>query len=88
MSSRHLVTRAKEHLNLNDNRKSTNKDHLQHCKSCTTSEINLHLSLTILKKCSSEYNTKTHEGLLATQSKLLLNKQLYANSCFLLLKIV
>ena len=44
MSSRHSVASAREDLNLNNNRKSAVKDHLQQCKSSSQSEIDLHLS--------------------------------------------
>ena len=55
MSSRHLSTRAKEHLNLADSRKSAIKDHLYSCDICSN---NLDMdSFTILKKCNSEYET-------------------------------
>ena len=79
--SRHLVTRAREHLNLNNNKKRAIKGYLQQCKSCSKNEIELFSSFAVLKKCSSEYNAKIHEALLINQSKPLLNKQLYANIC-------
>ena len=75
MSSGYLGTRARRYLNLNNSRKSATKDHLQQCKSCSESETTLHSSFTVLKKCRSEYNTKTHEALIIIQSKPLLNKQ-------------
>ena len=87
MSSRHLVTKLREYLNLNNNRKSAIKDHLQDCESCSKGEINLHSSFTVLSKCSSEYIPKIHDTLLIKQSKPLLNKQLYANGCSFLLRI-
>ena len=72
MSSRHLVTRAKEHMNLDSNRKST-KWSLQ---TCSKTEINLYSSFTVLKKCSSEYSAKIHKAMIIKQSKPLHNKQL------------
>ena len=48
-------------LNLNNNRKSSTKNHLQQCKSCSKSEINLLSSFTILKNCSSEHSAKIYE---------------------------
>ena len=72
MSSRHLVIRARKHLNLNKIGKSAIKDHLQQqCKSWSKTEINLHWSFTVLKKCSSEYSAITHDVLLLKQSKRL-----------------
>ena len=64
MEQRHLDTRAREHLNLNNDRKSAIKDHLQQCESCSKSEINLYSSFIVLKKCSCEYNAKIHEPML------------------------
>ena len=58
-------------------RKNAIKKHLQQCKSCSKSEINLHSSFTLLRICSSQYNAKIHEALLIKQSKPLRNKQLY-----------
>ena len=48
MSFRRLATRAKEHLNLNNNRKSAIKDHLQQCESCSKSKVILHSSFTVI----------------------------------------
>ena len=86
MSSRHLVTRAREHLNLNSNTKSAITDHLQQCTSYFKIEINLYSSFTVLKKCSSEYNVKIHKAMFIKQNKPLLIKQLYVNGCSFLLK--
>ena len=87
MSSRHLAIRAREHLKLDNNRKSATMDHLQQCKSCFKPEINLYSSFRVLKKCLSEYNAKIHKTLLIKQNKPLLNKRLYENRCSFLLKI-
>ena len=87
MSSRHLAVRAKEHLNLSNNKKSAIKDHLLHCNVCSEIDISLDSSFTVLKKCSSEYDTKIHEAFLIKRHRPFLNKQLYANGCSVLLKI-
>ena len=87
MSSRRLVTSAKEHSNLDTCRKGAIKDHLQQFNSCFKSEINLHSSFTVLKKRSSEYKAKIHSALLIKQSKPLFNEQLHANCCSSLLKL-
>ena len=81
MSSRHLITREREYLNLNNNRKTAIKNHLQQCKSCSKTKIDFYSSFAVLKKCSFEYNAKIHEALLIIQNKPLLNKQLYMNVC-------
>ena len=85
MSSRHLSTRAKEHLNLADSRKSAIKDHLYSCDICSN---NLDMdSFTILKKCNSEYETKIHEALLIKKRGPKFNKQVYASGASFLLDI-
>ena len=85
MSSRHLSTRAKEHLNLADSRKSAIKDHLYSCDICSN---NLDMdSFTILKKCNSEYKTKIHEAPLIKKRGPKLNKQVYASDASFLLDI-
>ena len=85
MSSRHLSTRAKEHLNLADKRKSAIKDHLYSCDICSN---NLDMdSFTVLKKCNSEYETKIHEALLIKKQGPKLNKQVYASGASFLLDI-
>ena len=89
MSSKHLVTEARKHLNLNKNGKSAIKGRLQQRRptSWSKTEINLYWSFTVLKKCSSEHSAIIHEVLLIRQSKQLLNKQLYADDCSFLLKV-
>ena len=79
-SSRHLVARAREYLNLNNGRTRAITYHLQQCKSFSRSEVH-HLSFTLSKKCLSEYNTKIFETLLTNKSKPFLNKQLSENGC-------
>ena len=68
-SSRHMITSKREHLNLHTRRKTAVEDHLQRCRSCSESEINLHSSFTVLKKRSSEYIAKIHAALLIKESK-------------------
>ena len=86
MSSTHLVTRAKEHLDLNQSRRSAIKDHILDCVKCSNSSHSL-ASFKILRFCKNEYNTKVHEALLIKKFKPKLNRQLYANGCSFLLKV-
>ena len=86
MSSRHLVTRAKEHLDLNQSRKSAIKDHILDCVECSNSSHSL-ASFKILPNCKYEYDTKVYEALLIKKFKPKLNRQLYANGCSFLLKV-
>ena len=86
MSSRHLVTRAKEHSDLNQSRKSAIKDHVLDCVKCCNSSHSL-ASFKILQNCKNEYDTKVLEALLIKKFKQKLNRQLYANGCSFLLKV-
>ena len=86
MSSRHLVTRAKEHLDLNKSRKSAIKDHILDCVKCFNSSHSL-ASFKLLRNSKNEYDTKVHEALLIKKFKPKLNRQLYANGCSFLLKV-
>ena len=86
MSFRHLVTRAKEHLNLNQSQKSAIKDHILDCVKCFNSSHSL-VSRKILCNGKNEYDTKVYEALLIKKFKPKLNRQLYANGCSFLLKV-
>ena len=68
MFTRHLGTRAGEHLNLADSRKSAIKDHIRSCHHCC-SEISNITSFKILRKCNTDYDTKIHEALLIKKTK-------------------
>ena len=67
MPSVHLVTRLRGYLKFNDSRTLTV------CKSCSKSEINLHSSFTVFKKCLSEYNGKIREAPLNKANHFLMN---------------
>ena len=88
MSSRHLGTRAREHLNLADiNAKSAIKNHLYDCDKCSSIKHSVE-SFKILKKCvTDEYDTKIQEALLIKKLNPKLNKQLYAKGASFLLSI-
>ena len=75
MSSRHLFTRAKEHLDLNQSRKSAIKDLILDCVKCSNSSHSL-ASFKILRNGKNEYNTKVYEALLIKKFKPKLNRQL------------
>ena len=62
MSSRHLSTRVKEHLNFSINQKSSIKDHINSCNICLETKFRLD-SFKIIQKCRSEYDAKIHEAL-------------------------
>ena len=87
MTSRHLITRAREHLDLGDvHTKSAIKDHLYNCNSCSLNKNSVN-SFRILRQCHNDYDAKIHEALLIKRLKPELNKQLYANGSSFLLNI-
>ena len=61
MSTRHLSTRAKEHLDFNSQVSSAIKNHVMCCNVCSSVKLNLN-SFKIIKKCKSEFHTKIHEA--------------------------
>jgi len=63
MSSRHLVMRAKEHLNLSSVKYSVVKNHLINYKVCSV-PTSTFTNFKVLRKCSSEFDTKINETLL------------------------
>ena len=85
-STCHVVTRAKEHLNLGSLVKSKIKEHILECNLCNKKDTDsLMHSFVVIKKCSSDYQCKIHEALEIKKDQTKLNKQLYENgSSFLL----
>ena len=86
MSSRHLGTRVKEHLNFRNKQKSSIKDHIQSCSICSKTKIGLD-SFKIIRKCRSDYDTKIHKALLIKKHSPSLNRQLYASGASFLLQV-
>jgi len=86
MSTRHLITRVKEHLNLRANTKTAINDHILDCNKCCNFKYDLS-SFKVLKTCRNVYETKIHEALLIKKHSTPLNKQLYANVSSYLLAI-
>ena len=85
MSSRHLGTWAREHLNLSDiNTKNATKDHLYDCDKCSATKQQSVESLKVLKKCVTEYDTKIQKALSIKKLNPKLNKQLYAKGACLI----
>ena len=88
MSSRHLITRVKEHLNLADLRKKAIKNHILSCPTYSNLRVQYNInSFTILRKCNSDYEAKIHEALLIKRHSPSLNKQCYASGASFLLHI-
>ena len=86
MSTRHLSTRAKEHLDFNSQVSSAIKNHIMCCNVCSSVKLNLN-SFKIIKKCKSEFHTKIHEALFIKKRNPGLNRQLYANGSSFLLNV-
>ena len=79
-STHHVVTRAKEHLNLGSLVKSKIKDHIIECNLCNKKDMDsLIHHFSVIKKCSSDYDCKIHEALLIKkhQPKLTLYENQY-----------
>ena len=86
MSSRHLGTRVKEHLNFKSLHKSSIKDHIMDCKICSNSKHSFE-NFNVLRRCKSDYMTKIHEALLIKKHAPCLNRQLFANGSSFLLQV-
>ena len=77
----------KEHWALNSiSRKSVVKEHILDCNNCVKSNDILKL-FSILRKCTLDYDTKTHETLLIKKYKPKINRQVYGNGSSFSLKI-
>ena len=87
MSTHHLVTRAREHLQLNSNSaKSAISQHISSCQTCQNSNLDVS-SFKVIRNCHNEYETKIQEALLIKKLTPRLNSQLYANGCSFLLNV-
>ena len=86
MSSRHLNSRVREHLNFNSLTKSSIKDHIMSCDKCLNTKYDLN-SFSIIRQCQSEFYAKIHEALLIKRHRTELNRQLYANGASFLLQV-
>ena len=63
MSSRHLITRVREHLNFKSLQDSAIKDHILSCEKCSNNRFDEN-NFVIIRKCKSEFCSKIHEALL------------------------
>ena len=84
MSTRHSITRVREHLEFNSIQRSAIKDHILSCGICGDVQRGLK-SYIATKICQSKFHTKRHEALLIKKDKLKLNRQLYAKGASFLL---
>ena len=77
MSTRHLSTRARKHLDFNSQVSSAIKHHIMCCNVYSSVKLNLN-SFKIIKKCKLEFHTKIHEAVFIKKCNPGLN-QVYAN---------
>ena len=84
MSTRHLITRSREHSEFNSIQRSAIKDNILSCDICSDVQHGLKL-FTVIKICQSKFHTKIHEALLIKKDTPKLNRQLYAKGAFFLL---
>ena len=75
-STRHVVTTAKEHLNLDSSVKSKIKEHIIKCNLRNKKDTD---SFIAIKECLSDCDCKIYEALLIKKHQPKLNKQLYEN---------
>ena len=86
MSTRHLITRVREHLDFNNIQRSAIKDHILSCNICSDVQHGLKW-FTVIKKCQSKVYTKIHKALLIKKATPKLNRQLYAKEAPFLLQV-
>ena len=64
-STCHVVTRAKEHLNLGSSIKSKIKEHISECNLCNKKDTDsLTRRFIVIKKCSSDNNCRIYKALI------------------------
>ena len=77
-TTRHLITRAHEHLNLNSIAKSAVKDHTYSCSHCSKTDLSVS-NFEVIKKCNTGFEAKIQEALLIKKFNPTLNRQLYSS---------
>ena len=73
-TTRHLITRAHEHLNLNSIAKSAIKDHIYSCSHCSKTNLS-ECNFEVIKKCNTGFEAKIQEALLIKKFNPTLNRQ-------------
>ena len=86
MSSRHLITRVREHLNFNSLQNSAIKDHILLYRKCSNNWFNEN-NFVIIRKCKSKFCSKIQEALPIKKLSSKLNRQMFANGASYLLNI-
>ena len=86
MSTRHLITRVRGHLNFKSLQDSAIKDHILSCEKCSNNRFDEN-NFVIIRKCKSEFCSKIHKALLIKTLSPKLNRQMFANGASYLLNI-
>ena len=86
MSSRHLITRVREHLNFKSLQDSAIKGYILSCGKCSNNRFNEN-NFIIMCKSKSEFCSKIHEALLIKKLSSKLNRQMFTNGASYLLNI-
>ena len=89
-SKRHLVIRAREHINPKESNQSEIKNHIFDCNTCKTHCLSGNLSVknfTILKQCRDDYAARISEALLIKQLEPKLNRQKFTKGQSYLLRV-
>ena len=86
-TKRHLITRAQEHLALQESsQKSEVKTHILSCSTCKGGSLNVD-KFRVKKRCVNSFAVLIHEALLITRFSPKLNKQLFTKGSFYTLKV-
>ena len=85
-TTRHLITRAHEHLNLNSIAKSAVKDHIYPCSHCSKTVLSVR-NFEVIKKCNTGFEAKIQEALLIKKFNPTFNRQLHSSGSSYLLNV-
>ena len=84
IATRHLSVRVKKHLH--SKVRSAVGKHTDNCDVCKEKLVGVN-NFTIMRACSTEYNSKIQEALLIKKCNPKLNSELYANDLSVLLNV-
>ena len=85
-TTRHLITKAHEHLNLNSIAKTAVKDHIYSCLHCSKTDLSVS-NFEVIKICNTGFEAKIQEALLIKKFNPTLNRQLYSSGSSYLLNV-
>ena len=85
-TTRHLITRAHEHLNLNSNAKTAVKDHIYTCSHCSKTDLSVS-DFKVIKKCNTSFAAKIQKALFIKKFHPTLNRQIYSSGSSFLFNV-